>query len=44
MAWYRNFTRNSDRLKAFYNERLYRMLTYYLLSCAGRLWARRNQW
>ena len=25
MAWYRNFTRNGDRLKAFYDERFYRM-------------------
>jgi cyclopropane-fatty-acyl-phospholipid synthase len=43
MAWYRNFTRNWDRLKAFYDERFYRMWTYYLLSCAGSFRTRRNQ-
>ena len=43
MAWHRNFTRNWDSLKAFYDERFYRMWTYYLLSCAGSFRARRNQ-
>jgi cyclopropane-fatty-acyl-phospholipid synthase len=43
MAWYRNFTHNWDSLKAFYDERFYRMWTYYLLSCAGSFRARRNQ-
>ena len=43
MAWYRNFTRNGDRLKAFYDERFHRMWACYLLSCAGSFRARRNQ-
>jgi cyclopropane-fatty-acyl-phospholipid synthase len=43
MAWHRNFTRNWDSLKAFYDERFYRMWTYYLLSCAGSFRSRRNQ-
>lgn len=43
MAWYRNFTRNWHRLRALYDERFYRMWSYYLLSCAGSFRARRNQ-
>ncbi len=43
MAWYRNFTRNWSNLKDLYDERFYRMWTYYLLSCAGSFRARRNQ-
>ncbi|WP_420885326.1 cyclopropane fatty acyl phospholipid synthase [Candidatus Protochlamydia phocaeensis] len=35
MAWHDNFVRNWDSLKAHYDERFYRMWTYYLLSCAG---------
>jgi cyclopropane-fatty-acyl-phospholipid synthase len=35
MAWYENFTKNWDRIKEAYDERFYRMWTYYLLSCAG---------
>jgi cyclopropane-fatty-acyl-phospholipid synthase len=43
MAWYRNFSQNWDNIKANYDERFYRMWTYYLLSCAGSFRARRNQ-
>lgn len=35
MAWHQNFTHNWSALKKHYDERFYRMWTYYLLSCAG---------
>jgi cyclopropane-fatty-acyl-phospholipid synthase len=35
MAWHHNFAQNWDALKARYDERFYRMWTYYLLACAG---------
>jgi cyclopropane-fatty-acyl-phospholipid synthase len=43
MAWYNNFTKNWTKLKDAYDERFYRMWTYYLLSCAGSFRARENQ-
>ena len=43
MAWYRNFEKRWDELKANYNERFHRMWRYYLLSCAGSFRARKNQ-
>ena len=43
MAWYRNFTNNWQQLRTQYDERFYRMWTYYLLSSAGSFRARRNQ-
>ena len=43
MAWYETFTNNWDQIKEGYDERFYRMWTYYLLSCAGSFRARRNQ-
>jgi len=43
MAWYNNFTKNWPKLKEEYDERFYRMWTYYLLSCAGSFRSRRNQ-
>ena len=43
MAWYNNFTNNWTKLKDAYDERFYRMWTYYLLSCAGSFRSRRNQ-
>lgn len=43
MAWYTNFTNHWDQLKHAYDDRFYRMWTYYLLSCAGAFRARRNQ-
>ncbi len=43
MAWYRNFTKNWSELSGIYDERFYRMWSYYLLSCAGSFRSRRNQ-
>jgi cyclopropane-fatty-acyl-phospholipid synthase len=43
MAWYENFKNHWDDLKSKYDERFYRMWTYYLLSCAGSFRARQNQ-
>jgi len=43
MAWYDNFKKNWTKLKDAYDERFYRMWTYYLLSCAGSFRSRRNQ-
>ncbi len=41
MAWYHNFTRNWKELEDKYDERFYRMWTYYLLSSAGGFRAKR---
>jgi cyclopropane-fatty-acyl-phospholipid synthase len=43
MVWYDNFKKNWDMLKDAYDERFYRMWTYYLLLCAASFRARRNQ-
>jgi cyclopropane-fatty-acyl-phospholipid synthase len=43
MSWHRNFTKNWREIKERYDDRFYRMWTYYLLSCAGSFRARRNQ-
>ncbi len=43
MTWYGNFTKNWDKIKGTYDQRFYRMWTYYLLSCAGSFRSRRNQ-
>jgi cyclopropane-fatty-acyl-phospholipid synthase len=43
MAWYRNFEKNWDELKANYDEQFHRMWRYYLLSCAGSFRAMKNQ-
>lgn len=43
MAWYQNFVRHWPDLKVQYDERFFRMWTYYLLSCAGSFRARTNQ-
>lgn len=43
MAWYNNFKLKWSELKDTYDERFYRMWTYYLLSCAGSFRSRRNQ-
>jgi cyclopropane-fatty-acyl-phospholipid synthase len=43
MAWHRNFTANWPRIREAYDQRFFRMWTYYLLSCAGSFRARRNQ-
>ena len=42
-AWHRNVTKRWDELRDQYDDRFYRMWTYYLLSCAGSFRARRNQ-
>ncbi len=43
MAWYENFQAHWNTLKSQYDERFYRMWTYYLLACAGSFRARSNQ-
>lgn len=43
MAWYANFIQSWDRIKHAYDQRFFRMWTYYLLACAGAFRARSNQ-
>jgi cyclopropane-fatty-acyl-phospholipid synthase len=43
MAWHHNFKAGWDTIKDLYDERFFRMWTYYLLSCAGSFRSRRNQ-
>ncbi len=45
MAWTSNFVRNWEMLSrnGKYDERFYRMWTYYLLCCAGGFRSRKNQ-
>jgi cyclopropane-fatty-acyl-phospholipid synthase len=43
MAWHENFTENWDSIKGSYDQRFYRMWSYYLLMCAGSFRARKNQ-
>jgi cyclopropane-fatty-acyl-phospholipid synthase len=43
MAWFRNFQAHWDELRSRYDERFYRMWTYYLLSSAGAFRARGSQ-
>jgi cyclopropane-fatty-acyl-phospholipid synthase len=43
MAWYGNFTDHWPRLKARFDQRFFRMWSYYLLSCAGAFRARSLQ-
>ena len=43
MTWYKNFTENWHSIRSTYDERFYRMWTYYLLSCAAGFRTRRNQ-
>jgi len=40
LAWHKNFTTHWPTLRETYDERFYRMWTYYLLSCAGLMQAR----
>lgn len=40
MAWFRNFTDRWDRFSERYGDRIFRMWSYYLLSCAGAFRAR----
>jgi cyclopropane-fatty-acyl-phospholipid synthase len=41
--WHNNFKNNWDELKNDYDERFYRMWSYYLLSCVGNFKARGAQ-
>ncbi|HDY73134.1 MAG TPA: cyclopropane fatty acyl phospholipid synthase [Candidatus Jorgensenbacteria bacterium] len=43
LAWHNNFENNWDKIKSNYDDKFYRMWTYYLLSCAGSFRARKNQ-
>jgi len=43
MAWHENFKNNWDKIKSKYNDRFYRMWTYYLLCCAGGFRSRNIQ-
>ncbi|MBN1294735.1 MAG: cyclopropane fatty acyl phospholipid synthase [Candidatus Latescibacteria bacterium] len=43
MSWYDNFVKNWDQIKDKYDEKFYRMWTYYLLICAGSFRANKNQ-
>ncbi|MEA3230330.1 MAG: cyclopropane fatty acyl phospholipid synthase [Thermodesulfobacteriota bacterium] len=43
MAWHDNFIKGWEQLSSDYDERFYRMWTYYLLCCAGSFRARDNQ-
>jgi len=43
LAWHDNFTHGWESIKGRYDQRFYRMWTYYLLSCAGTFRARKNQ-
>ena len=43
MAWHQNFTKNWNTLKEYYDQRFFRMWTFYLLSCAGSFRSRKNQ-
>ncbi len=43
MEWHKNFVNGWEGIKKDYDERFYRMWTYYLLLCAGSFRARKNQ-
>ena len=43
MAWYENFTKNWKQISSKYDQRFYRMWTYYLLSCAAFFRSRQGQ-
>jgi len=43
LAWHENFVKNWDKIKHKYDDRFYRMWTYYLLSCAGMFRSRDAQ-
>ena len=42
MAWHQNFKNNWESLKSGYDDRFYRMWSYYLQSCAGAFRSRHN--
>ena len=43
MSWHENFTKNWCLISPKYNDRFYRMWTYYLLSCAAFFRSRQGQ-
>lgn len=43
MAWHQNFKNNWNKIKNIYDQKFYRMWSYYLLACAGSFRARKNQ-
>lgn len=43
MAWHQNFINSWPQLKANYDERFFRMWSFYLLTCAGAFRARQLQ-
>lgn len=43
MSWHDNFTKNWDKYQNRYDDRFYKMWTYYLLLCAGIFRARKAQ-
>ena len=43
MAWHRNFKKNWNSIKDSYDDRFYRMWTFYLLSCAGSFRSNKSQ-
>jgi cyclopropane-fatty-acyl-phospholipid synthase len=43
MAWHDNFTKNWQQISSKYDQRFYRMWTYYLLSCAAYFRSRQGQ-
>ena len=43
MAWHRNFITHWDELKSNYDQRFFRMWSYYLLACAGGFRSREMQ-
>ncbi len=43
MAWHQNFVKHWPQLKADYDDRFFRMWSYYLLTCAGAFRARQLQ-
>ncbi len=43
MSWHHNFVQNWDRIKDRYDQRFFKMWTYYLLSSAGAFKARSDQ-
>ena len=43
MSWHSNFTANWSQISSKYNDRFYRMWSYYLLSCAAFFRSRQGQ-
>jgi cyclopropane-fatty-acyl-phospholipid synthase len=43
MAWHANFVKHYSEISKQYDERFYRMWSFYLLSCAGAFRARNLQ-